>query len=206
MTRRSLLTCLVGALALTFTTGAVAQTDDESTEGNTIAQPAFVDADGDGICDNVADRHALANRALRGAFGANRGRQMRMLTANLTDEQKAEVQQLVNEMKANEAARDEIHAAVGQKLQELGITLPENWDQTFQQFSAVRRLTDEQRAEVRALVESMQAEGKTRDEIHTAIATKYEEWGKAMPERFGKGQMGGRRGSGRGQAQPTASE
>ena len=198
MKRNTLFALLVGSLALTFASTAVAQTDDENTEGTTVTQPAFVDADGDGICDNVAQRHAMANRALRLAHAAGMKHQRRAAMGNLTDAQRAQVQQVIADMKAGEATPEDVHAAVGQKLQEFGVTLPENWGQNFRQFAEQRRLTDEQRAEVRALVESMKAEGKARDEIHTAVAAKYEEWGRAMPERFGKGPMR--------QAQRSASE
>lgn len=110
MRKITLFTLFLGAAALVFAAGAYAQTSE------------FVDADGDGISDNVAQMH------MHHPFGMGPGHELRGLMANLTAEQRAEVEALVQSLKDEGKTPQEIHTALGEKLQSFGITLPENWD------------------------------------------------------------------------------
>ncbi len=180
MKRQTIISSLLGAFTIALFAGGVAHAEDDADETTAAPQTEFVDADGDGIGDGVARRHRMHNRGLRGAFHTTRREQMETVRAGLTEEQRTELDALVAELKEGEATREDIHAAVGVKLQEYGVTLPENWGETFQQFAAGNRLTEEQRTEVKALVDAMEAEGKTREDIRAAVEAKHAEWGVVM--------------------------
>mgnify|MGYP003961063661 CR=1 FL=1 len=177
MKRQTLFTCLMSAFALTLATAAVVQAEDEET---VPAPTEFVDTDGDGISDGAARHHAMRGRGLHKAYQENRRAQMDAIKANLTDEQQTELHELVSGLKDGETTREEIDAALGAKLQEFGVTLPENWGQTPGQFAEANRLTEEQRTEIKTLVDAMEADGKTREEIHAAVEAKHTEWGVVM--------------------------
>ena len=192
MKRYALLALLMAAVVYAFAGVAMAQTDDTETEETTTEATSgggagtginFVDEDGDGINDNSMARHRAQAMKQRGerVLAANRARLLETLTAQLTEEQQTELQTLLTTLREEGKTPTEIHTAVGAKLVEYGVTLPEEWNQTPQQAMQQNRLSTQQREEVRALVQSMQADGKTREEIRAAVAAKYEEWGKEMP-------------------------
>ena len=174
---------MVGLTALTFVGGAWAQEDETTTDEPVVEAPAFVDEDGDGINDVAMQRHrrGALGQEIRNSFMATKRGQLQALTTQLTEEQQTELQEMVAALREEGKTREEVHAAVGTKLQEFGLELPEDWSQTPQEYAEQFRLSEEQRSEVHALVESMRTEGKTRDEIRAAVAAKYEEWGKELP-------------------------
>ena len=144
------------------------------------------DEDGDGIDDVVAVRHWHGRHA--GASAT--------VWAQLDDEQKTALKAKVEEMKAAGAAREDIHAAVGEMLTGYGIELPENWDKmpVFGRhgrggFGPGLDLTEEQQAELKALVEEQKAVGATWVEVREAVDAKLGEWGIERPER-GMGRLG----------------
>jgi len=138
------------------------------------------DEDGDGIDDVVTFRHWHGRHA--GASAT--------VWAQLDDAQKAALKARVDEMKAAGAAREDIHAAVGEMLTGYGIELPENWDKmpAFGRrgrggFGPGLGLTEAQQAELKALVEDQKAVDATWVEVREAVDAKLGEWGIERPER-----------------------
>lgn len=160
MGKTTLFTLLLGAAA--FASGAHAQ--------------GYVDADGDGINDNAAFMHR------RGGFFGHGGGELRGLVADLTDEQKDEIKATVEALRDEGATPEQIHAAIGEKLESFGVALPEGWNVPPPFRSYVTDLTGEQKAVLEATIESLVAEGATRDQIHLAIGEKLESFGVALPE------------------------
>ncbi|MFB0517580.1 MAG: FlgD immunoglobulin-like domain containing protein [Candidatus Neomarinimicrobiota bacterium] len=102
----------------------------------------------------------------------------------LTDEQQAQVHELVSGMRADGATREEIHAAVADLLAGWGIELPEDYGFGYGPQgpqSLMKQLTEEQRQQIHELVSGMRAEGASREEIHTALATLFDQWGLEWP-------------------------
>ena len=65
-------------------------------------------------------------------WGQHQGRRpggFRHLCADLTDEQRISIREMVMNMKESGATQAKIHAAVGEKLRGYGIELPETWSQ-----------------------------------------------------------------------------
>ena len=107
--------------------------------------------------------------------------------ANLSDEQRNEIHQMVMDMKEAGASRAEIHEAVGTMLQGFGVELPEDWDQHqgrrrggFRHLCA--DLTDAQRISIREMVMNMKEFGATRAKIHAAVGEKLRGYGAELPE------------------------
>jgi len=63
-------------------------------------------------------------RSIRRGFGLRGG-----FSAELTEYQKDAIQNKMKELREQQASRKEIHAAVGEMLQNFGIELPENWEE-----------------------------------------------------------------------------
>lgn len=170
---------IAGAAALMFAANAPAQTTDNSTTG----MPAWVDADGDGINDVAAMR-----RERRGgnenAYSESRRQLMQELTANLTDEQKAELNALREQLRENQTTPEAMQAALGEKLLSFGITLPDTWYQTRLEFEGGFTLTAEQRAGVQSLMESLKADGKTPEERRAAVVELLSSYGVTVPDNF----------------------
>ncbi len=108
----------------------------------------------------------MGGRGQQHRFGLQR------LTAHLDPEQRAELKTLVNEMRAEGAARDEIHDAVTARLEAWGVELPERGLCGPFGQRVIGGLDDDQRLELRTLIEEMRAEGATRKEIHAAVREK----------------------------------
>ena len=182
---------LAVACSFAFATGTPAQTNDESDGTDvTVEAPVFVDADGDGINDIAAMRHHRRNNGVERAFRHARHGMMADVRDQLTDEQIAELDQLVADLRAGETERGEHHTAITEKLQEFGITLPENWNQTPGDFASQFRLSEEQRGEIQELVEGMRGEDASREDIRAAVDAKYTEWGIERPQMPGHGAGG----------------
>ena len=127
--------------------------------------------------------------------------QHRFLT-QLSEDQRAEIKEIVESMRGEEATREEIRAAVDEKLEEWGIELPEGPSPGFGRGGVGPlhdKLTEEQRAEIKEMVESMGEGEATREEIRAAVDEKLEEWGIEVPE-------GARPGLGRGGVGPLHDE
>lgn len=135
------------------------------------AQPAFVDENADGIDDNV---RTLYHRGFRGILGR------RGASSALTEEQRAELKTLVDDLRASEASREDIHAAVNAKLTAWGIELPER-SGISPHLAGV--LTEDQQAELMALIEGLRASETSRADIRAAVDAQLTEWGVERPER-----------------------
>jgi DNA-binding transcriptional regulator YhcF (GntR family) len=119
-----------------------------------------------------------------------------VFTEQLTDEQKATVQDLITGMREDGATREEIHAAVVELLGGWGIEIPEGLGDGHGHRGRPRfmhLLTDEQKAAVRELRTSMRAEGASREEIHTAVVALLDEWGIKLPDGSPRAEQSARR-------------
>jgi uncharacterized protein (UPF0147 family) len=101
--------------------------------------------------------------------------------SQLTDEQKAQMQQLVQSMKDSGATQQEIRDAVNAKLQEWGIQAPQDNGGQPRQPPWMSQLTDEQKQEIQQLMDSLRQSGATPQEIRDAANAKLQEWGIEVP-------------------------
>jgi hypothetical protein len=109
--------------------------------------------------------------------------------ANLTDEQRETVQATVQEMRANDASREEIRAAIKALFDGWGIEMPERgFHRAGAGFGDL--LTDDQRDMLHATVQDLRDKDATREEIHAAVQALFDEWGIEMPERDFRGPHG----------------
>lgn len=110
----------------------------------------------------------------------------------LTDDQRAEVHALVEGLKGAGANDEEIDDAVDELLAEWGVEAPRD-DVAGRGFGRhghppfMRQLTEDQRAEVEALVDGMRAEGAARQEVREAVDEMLDAWGIEAPPRKGRG-------------------
>jgi hypothetical protein len=160
------------------------------------AQDGFVDENGDGVDDGAAQMHRFGRRGI-----------LRGVRAQLTEEQRTEVRAALETLKASEATREEIHAALSTMLEGYGVELPTQGDRIAKRLGDV--LTAEQLAEVQAKVEELRTAEAPRADIHAAVGTLLEGYGveAPAPERTGRGRRGkfrGRRGGRRGPAPAEA--
>ena len=133
-----------------------------------------------------AQRHGSSGYGMEQHFGGGQPPLMR----DLTIEQRAEVHELVNNMRSEGASRTEIHAALEQLFDQWGIELPGRTGSGQGHFGPppfLNNLTEEQQAEFQALVSGMIENGATQGEIHAAVRALLEEWGIELPE-HGSGQ------------------
>ncbi|UCD38784.1 MAG: T9SS type A sorting domain-containing protein [Fidelibacterota bacterium] len=107
----------------------------------------------------------------------------------LTDEQKATVQELVSGMREDGASREEIHVAVAELFESWGLEPPVKgrWGAQHRRPAFMDQLTDEQKAAVHELIDSMREAGATREEIHTAVVELLGSWGIEVPAGPGPG-------------------
>lgn len=134
------------------------------------AAQAFVDENADGIDDNVRTLYHRGSRGILGRHGAS---------SSLTEEQRAELKTLVDDLRASEASREAIHSAVTAKLAEWGIELPER-SVISPHLAGV--LTEDQQAELTALIEGLRASETARSDIRVAVDAQLTEWGIERPE------------------------
>jgi Spy/CpxP family protein refolding chaperone len=185
---------VAGAAALLFAAGAHAQETD-----NTVDTPsAWVDADGDGINDLAPRGPHGRGGGMDRAYMESRHQLMEQLAADLTADQKAEIKTLMQTLREDGTTPEAVQTALGEKLQSFGITLPETWYQTPLEFAGGFTLTAEQRAAVASLMESSKADGKTREEVRTAMSELLTSYGVTLPDNFMIGP--GQRGNGKGPA------
>ena len=106
----------------------------------------------------------------------------------LTDDQKAAVQDKIDAMRAEDATREDIHAAVGQMLAGYSIDLPEDgsWRLGFRgngsQVWIATELTEEQQTALQEKIEGMREEGAGWEDIRAATAEVLAGFGIAIPE------------------------
>ncbi len=92
----------------------------------------------------------------------------------LTEDQRAEIHDLIEEMQDAGADKEEIREAVNAKLGQWGIEVP---DPEFQgpRGPWMDELTEDQRAEIHDLIEEMQDAGADKEEIREAVQQLLEE-------------------------------
>jgi hypothetical protein len=105
--------------------------------------------------------------------------------SRLTEQQRAEVTEMVDEMREAGASSCEIHDAVRQKVEGYGIELPEPPGLGLRHIT--EQLSEDQRREVRTLTERMWAEGAAPCEILDSVRDKVEGYGIELPEPPGFG-------------------
>jgi len=101
--------------------------------------------------------------------------------SQLTDTQKAQIQQLVQSMKDSGATPQEIKDAVNAKLQGWGIQVPQDNGGQPGQPPWMTQLTDQQKQEIKQLMDSLRQSGATPQEIRDAVNAKLQEWGIEVP-------------------------
>jgi DNA-binding transcriptional regulator YhcF (GntR family) len=118
--------------------------------------------------------------------GPGTGHHGKGFCSNLTDEQRQAVQEKIEEMKSQDATREEIHSAVAEMLKGYGIKVPEECHGPIG-FGPGRggfgaNLTDEQRQAVQEKIKEMRSQGAKREEIHAAVAEMLKGYGIEVPE------------------------
>lgn len=110
------------------------------------------------------------------------------VSVQLTEAQQAELSELIEEMRAAEASREDIHNAVTELLLSWGIELPERGEFPFGQRPGMRpdsvlvALTDAQRAELHELVRGLIDDKTSPEDINTAVTELLTGWGIDLPE------------------------
>ncbi len=133
------------------------------------------------------------NHALRGMAADMR--------TNLTDEQRAAIQEKVTELKESGANRQEIRTAVAEMLKEYGIEVPDAWFNRLGKGNYLcADLTDEQRTTIQEKVTGMKEDGASREDIRAAVAEMLKEFGIELPDKQAnrqgiQGRRPGRRGN-----------
>jgi len=109
------------------------------------------------------------------------------LRDSLTEEQQTMLHEMVTEMREAGATREAIRAAVGEKLREFGIEVPEDRGQRPRRADGpFANLTEDQRAEIRAKVTEMKKAGAAREEIREAVGAMLQGYGVELPEDLGQ--------------------
>jgi DNA-binding transcriptional regulator YhcF (GntR family) len=118
--------------------------------------------------------------------GPGAGHHGKGFCSNLTDEQRQAVQEKIEEMKSQDATREEIHSAVAEMLKGYGIEVPEDchgpigFGPAKAGFQA--NLTEEQREAVKEKIKEMRSQSATPEEIHGAITEMLKGYGVDVPE------------------------
>ncbi len=117
---------------------------------------------------------------------------------DLTQDQRQELRETVNEMRQQNASREEILAAVKNLLSGWGVELPENFDERFlagphRDGGFWLKLTDEQKQALRTKIRDLLASGSDFEAIHNAVMEQIQQWGYDVPPKpAGKGYRGKR--------------
>ena len=123
------------------------------------------------------------NEVLGQRFG---GHEAKGFWADMTQEQREAVRDMIQEMRDQGATREEIRSAVAEMLEGYGIEVPENWPGPFgfghNRGGFWKDLNKEQRDAVHEKIKEMREEGATREEIRAAVAEMLEGYGIEVPE------------------------
>jgi len=113
----------------------------------------------------------------------------RSFWADLTDEQRAEIQDTITELRDEGATPEEIRAAVAELLEEFRIEPPDHWGEQLgpRGFGPHRggfwsELSDEQREAIQTRIIELRDEGATAEEICAAVSELFKEFGIERPE------------------------
>jgi len=112
--------------------------------------------------------------------GPNNGK---MIHDQLTEEQRTELADTIKKLKEEGKTREEIRTAVDALFEKWGIEKPNHLGgRHFGKHSFMDKLTDAQRTELADTVKKLKEDGKTREEIKTAIDALFEKWGIEKPD------------------------
>ncbi|MGC8849903.1 MAG: hypothetical protein ACP5QI_05465 [Candidatus Bathyarchaeia archaeon] len=134
------------------------------------------------LCGSMISIHAKSDGG--GAPDSNRNGRfkdgkhlpwMKELMRDLTPDQRREIYQLIQEMKESGSTPEEIKEAVDAKLAEWGIGASESPGPTMPNW--MKDLTEEQREEIKQLLETMKRNGATREEMIEAVLQRLKEYG-----------------------------
>jgi Spy/CpxP family protein refolding chaperone len=109
--------------------------------------------------------------------------------ANLTEEQRTQLQDKLKELRAANAKPEEIRAAVAELYKGWGIELPKRGEGQGNAARFGANLTDEQRTQLQDKIKELKDKGAKRDEIKAAVEEMYKGWGLEPPQ-FGAGEKG----------------
>ncbi len=108
--------------------------------------------------------------------------------SQLTEQQREEIQEMRSDMRQNGSSREEIHHAVGLKLESFGIELPEGWEDGPRKghrgaghFHLMGQLNEVQRAAVRSQICEMRQSGASRLEIRAKVQEMAQGYGIELP-------------------------
>jgi DNA-binding transcriptional regulator YhcF (GntR family) len=140
----------------------------------------------------VAVAMGYAGRGEGSALGPGRGRAG--FFDQLSEEQRDALHATVREMRDAGAAREEVHAAVRERLVGWGIELPEHPTRSGGRGDGRRvhhppffdQLTGEQRHAIHELVVGMREAGASREEIRAAVHETLASWGIELPDMSGE--------------------
>lgn len=173
---------LASALVLSASTTAYAQ-DDVNPAG-----PPAIDENADGLNDSRQKRHRHGGRGFRG---------VRSLGIELTDEQREGLKSTVEALRVDRAEKEDIRAAVDAQLSGFGFDI----EALRAERAAEREARQAEREAVRTIIDQLNEEGATREEIKAAL----EEQGFEAPRRGKRGKRG-KRGFRGGTGAPAAPE
>lgn len=100
---------------------------------------------------------------------------------DLSDVQREEIKDMVQDMRENGASKEEIKTAVESKLTEWGIEVPKFEQSRKPQWWS--ELTDEQKEEIITIKEELIEAGASNEEIRDAVKMKLEEWNLEIPKK-----------------------
>ena len=104
----------------------------------------------------------------------------------LTDEQREQLHATVQGLRDQDAAPEEIHAAVKALFDEWGIDMPAHFPGRMgrmgQNGFGSPQLTDEQREQLHSTVQGLRDQDATREEIRAAVDALFTEWGIERPQ------------------------
>lgn len=100
---------------------------------------------------------------------------------DLSDVQREEIKDIVQDMHEDGASKEEIKAAVESKLTEWGIEVPKFEQSRLPPWWS--ELTDEQKEEIITIKEELREAGASKEEIRDAVKTKLEEWNIEIPKK-----------------------
>jgi len=117
----------------------------------------FVDENGDGIDDRAAFRHRRGRQRMGSTL-------LSVVSAQLTEEQRAALQEKINALIADGATHAEIQDAVFADLEGFGIDVAAAYLDRFRSA-----LTEDQAAGLKAKLDAMRADGATLAEVRSAL-------------------------------------
>lgn len=113
------------------------------------------------------------------------------LLDQLTEEQQQELRTLIEEMRADDATREEIHEAVIELLTGWGIEVPEGWEPRFGdrpgrpgrfEDPIWAQLSEEQKQQVMAKLKELRETEASPEEVQIALVELFGSWGIELPE------------------------